>query len=145
MKVTQIIKEAITASIKAKCEMANKDYKEALSVELDRLDKERNQLLQEFKNEYRKAFMSMLDKLDAKNISYSSSCYSGEIKDKEGILKKNYDSPYISLSSDLSKELESKISNNEFKAKKFINDIILELELGANKPNLDALLNSVTF
>lgn len=89
--------------------------------------------------------MSMLDKLDAKNISYSSSCYSGEIKDKEGILEKNYDSPYISLSSDLSKDLESKISNNEFKAKKFINDIILELELGANKPNLDALLNSVTF
>lgn len=145
MKVTQIIKDAITTSIKAKCEMANKGYKEALSVELDRLDKERKQLLQEFKNEYRKAFMSMLDKLDAKNISYSSSCYSGEIKDKEGILEKNYDDPYISLSSDLSKDLESKISNNEFKAKKFINDIILELELGVNKPNLDALLNSVTF
>lgn len=145
MKVTQIIKDAITASIKAKCEMANKGYKEALSVELDRLDKERKQLLQEVTQEYKKAFMAMLDTLDTKNISYNYNWYSEELKDREDLWKRNEPDYYLNVSSQYAENLKNQIFDNELKAKKFINDIILELELGANKPNLDALLNSVTF
>lgn len=145
MKVTQIIKDAITASIKAKCEMANKGYKEALTVELDRLDKERKQLLQEVTQEYKKAFMAMLDTLDAKNISYNYNWYSEELKDREDLWKRNEPDYYLNVSSQYADDLKNQISDNELKARKFINDIILELELGANKPNLDALLNSVTF
>lgn len=145
MKVTQIIKDAITASIKAKCEMANKGYKEALSVELNRLDKERKQLLQEVTQEYKKAFMAMLDTLDAKNISYNYNWYSEELKDREGLWKRNEPDYYLNVSSQYAEDLKKQISDNEFKAQKYINDIILELELGADKPNLDALLNSVAF
>lgn len=145
MKVTQIIKDAITASIKAKCEIANKGYKEALSNELDRLAEEHRQLLQEVRQEYKKAFMAMLDKLDAKKISYNCQSYSREIKDREGLWKKNYPDYYLNVSSEYAEDLKCKISDNELKAQKYINNIILELELGANKPNLDALLNSVTF
>lgn len=145
MKVTQIIKDAITASIKAKCEMANKGYKEALSVELDRLDKERKQLLQEVTQEYKKAFMALLDTLEAKNISYNYNWYSEKLKDRECLWKRNEPDYYLNVSSQYAEDLKNEISNNELKAQKYINDIILELELGANKPNLDALLNSVTF
>lgn len=38
-----------------------------------------------------------------------------------------------------------KILDNEAKAKKYINDIILELELGASKPTLESLLNNIAF
>lgn len=145
MRVTQIIKDAITTSIEAKCEIANKEYKEALSEEMDRLGEAYNQLMQEFKDEYKKAFMSMLGKLDSKNISYSCSNYSGETKDKEGLLEKNYSSPYLSLTSDVAEDLKNQISANELRAQKYINDIILELELGANKSDLAALLNNVIF
>lgn len=81
MKVTQVIKEAITARVKAKCDEANKSSNLLLKVELDRL----------------------------------------------------------------AEELKKKILDNETKAKKYINDIILELELGATKPTLESLLNNITF
>lgn len=43
MKVTQVIKEAITARVKAKCDAANKSANLLLNVELDRLAEERKQ------------------------------------------------------------------------------------------------------
>lgn len=41
MKVTQVIKEAITTRVKAKCDEANKSANLLLKVELDRLAEER--------------------------------------------------------------------------------------------------------
>jgi hypothetical protein len=49
MKVTQVIKEAITARVKAKCDEANKGYVLALNTELDRLAEERKQRVDELK------------------------------------------------------------------------------------------------
>ncbi len=66
MKVTQVIKEAITARVKAKCDAANKSANLLLNVELDRLAEERRQRVQELKEEYHKTFMVMLEKLDNK-------------------------------------------------------------------------------
>ena len=43
MKVTQVIKEAITARVKAKCDEANINANLLLSVELERLAEERKQ------------------------------------------------------------------------------------------------------
>lgn len=146
MKVTQIIKDAITARVMAKCEEANKDYKLALIEEDKRLDNERNQCLDALREEHHKAFIAMLEKLDDKKIDYCYVNFSGNvIRDKEDIWKKTEVSYYFNLTSDYAKELRAKFRENGDKAKKYINDIILELELGANKPNLDALLNSVKF
>lgn len=145
MKVTQVIKEAITARVNAKCEEANKDYKLALTEEEKRLDNEREQCLDDLRKEYKQLFLALLEKMDNKKIAYSYCSYSGNITSKEGLWEKNFPSIYLNLTSDYAEELRAKILENQEKAKKFINDIILELELGANKPNLDVLLNSVTF
>lgn len=146
MKVTQIIKDAITARVMAKCREANKDYQLALDEEEKRLNNEKNQCLDALIEEHHKIFIAMLEKLDDKKIDYHYVNYSGNVtRDKEDIWKKNEVSYYLNFTSDLAKELDAKIRENQDKAKKYINDIILELELGANKPNLDALLNSVTF
>ena len=56
MKVTQVIKEAITARINAKCEEANKGYVQALNTELDRLAKERELRFNALKKNIRKLF-----------------------------------------------------------------------------------------
>lgn len=145
MKVTQIIKAAITARVKAKCEEANKDYKLALTEEEKRLDNEREQCLEDLRKEYKQLFLALLEKMDNKKIAYSYLSYSGNITSKEGLWEKNFPSIYLNLTSDYAEELRAKIQENQDKVKKFINDIILELELGANKPSLDDLLNSVTF
>ena len=145
MKVTQVIKEAITSNINAKCDEANKGYKLALTTELDRLTEERRLHLKDLESEYEKAFKAMLDKLDNKKITYYYAGYHCDLKDKQSLWNRNSPSFYITLSSDYAEDLKNKISENEAKAKKFINDIILELELGANKPNLDTLLNNVKF
>ena len=52
---------------------------------------------------------------------------------------------FTSGTSDYAKELKAKIKENQDKAKKFINDIIIELELGAKKTDLEVLLNNITF
>ena len=52
---------------------------------------------------------------------------------------------YINFTSDLAKELKAKIQENQDKAKKFIDDIILELELGESKPTLESLLANIKF
>ena len=141
MKVTQIIKEAITARVNAKCEEANKGYVSALNTELDRLAEEREQHSNDLMKEYQKAFFAMLKKMDDKKISYNYSCYSGdEITDKDYI-----SSLCLTLTTDYAKDLKAKIQENQDKAKKFINDIILELELGESKPTLDSLLANVKF
>ena len=57
MKVTQVIKEAITARVMAKCEEANKGYVSALNTELDRLAEEREQRFNDLTKEYQKAFL----------------------------------------------------------------------------------------
>lgn len=146
MKVTQVIKEAITARVKAKCDEANKNTNLLLKVELDRLAEEEKQRKNELRKEYRKIFMDMLEKLDNKQISYYYSRYSSTpVKDKEVILSNNEPGIYLTLTSDYAEELKKKILDNEAKAKKYINDIILELELGANKPTLESLLNNITF
>ena len=146
MKVTQVIKEAITARVKAKCDEANKNTNLLLKIELDRLAEEEKQRKNELRKEYRKIFMDMLEKLDNKQISYYYSRYSSTpVKDKEVILSNNEPSVYLTLTSDYTEELKKKILDNEAKAKKYINDIILELELGANKPTLESLLNNITF
>ena len=146
MKVTQVIKEAITTRVMAKCEEANKGYVLALDTELDRLDEEREQRFNELTKEYKKAFLAMLKKLDNKKISYNYALYSNEeITDKDQIWEKNKPSLYITITSDHAKDLKAKIKENQDKAKKFINDIILELELGAKKSDLEALLNNITF
>lgn len=146
MKVTNVIKEAITARVMAKCEEANKGYQLALDTELGRLDEERKQRFNELTKEYKKAFLAMLKKLDNKKISYSYTLYSNEeITDKDQIWEKNKPGLYITITSDYTKDLKAKIKENQDRAKKFINDIILELELGAKKPDLEALLNNITF
>lgn len=146
MRVTNVIKHAITARVMAKCEEANKGYVLALNKELDRLDKEREQRFNELTKEYKKVFLAMLKKLDNKKISYNYTLYSNEeIIDKDSIWEKNKPGLYITITSDYAKNLKAKIKENQDKAKKFIDDIILELELGAKKPDLEALLNNITF
>lgn len=146
MKVTQVIKEAITTRVKAKCDEANKSANLLLKVELDRLAEERRQRVQELKEEYHKTFMVMLEKLDNKKISYYYTRYQSEpVKDKEAIWLNNEPNVYLELTSDYAEELKKEILDNETKAKKYINDIILELELGATKPTLESLLNNITF
>ena len=146
MKVTQVIKEAITARVNAKCEEANKDYQLALDTELDRLDKEREQHFNDLTKEYQKAFFDMLKKMDDKKISYSYSYYSGEeITDKDYLWEKNKPGLYLTVTSAYAKDLKAKIQENQDKAKKFINDIILELELGESKPTLESLLANIKF
>lgn len=146
MKVTQVIKEAITARVNAKCEEANKGYVRALNTELDRLDKEREQHSKELMKEYQKAFFTMLKKMDDKKISYNYTLYSGnKIMDKEGLWEKNIPGLYLTVTSDYAEDLKYKIQENQDKAKKFINDIILELELGESKPTLESLLTNVKF
>ena len=73
MKVTQVIKEAITSRVMAKCEEANKGYVSALNTELDRLAEERQQHSNDLMKEYQKAFLAMLKKMDNKKISYNYS------------------------------------------------------------------------
>lgn len=146
MRVTNVIKQAITARVMAKCEEANKGYQLALDTELDRLDEEREQRFNELTKEYKKAFLTMLKKLDNKKISYNYTLYSNEeIIDKDQIWEKNKPGLYITITSDYAKDLKAKIKENQDKAKKFIDDIILELELGAKKPDLEVLLNNITF
>lgn len=146
MKVTQVIKEAITTRVKAKCDEANKNTNLLLKVELERLAEERKQRVCELKKEYHKSFMAMLEKLDNKKISYYYNRYSSEpIKDKEAIWSNNEPGVYLELTSDYAEELKKQILDNEAKAKKFINDIILELELGESKPTLESLLANVKF
>ena len=62
MKVTQVVKEAITTRVMAKCEEANKGYVSALNTELDRLDEERTQHFKELTKEYQKAFFCYVKK-----------------------------------------------------------------------------------
>lgn len=146
MKVTQVIKEAITTRVKAKCDEANKSANLLLNVELERLAEERKQRVDELKKYYHKMFMAMLEKLDNKKISYYYSRYSSEpTNDKEVIWSNNEPNIYLTLTSDYAEKLKKQILDNEAKAKKYINDIILELELGATKPTLESLLNNITF
>ena len=146
MKVTQVIKEAITVRVMAKCEEVNKDYQLALNTELDRLAEERKQHFNDLTKEYHKAFLAMLEKMDDKKISYNYTHYSGnKIMDKEGLWEKNIPSFNLDLTSGYAEELRAKIQENKDKAKKFINDIILELELGESKPTLESLLANVKF
>ena len=56
MKVTQVIKEAITTRVMAKCEEANKGYVLALNTELDRLAEEHQRHSNDLMKEYQKAF-----------------------------------------------------------------------------------------
>lgn len=146
MKVTNVIKEAITTRVMAKCEEANKGYVSALNTELDRLAGEREQHFKELMKEYQKAFFAMLKKMDDKKISYNYTLYSGnKIMDKEGLWEKNMPGLYLTVTSDYAEDLKYKIQENQDKAKKFINDIILELELGENKPTLESLLANIKF
>lgn len=146
MRVTNVIKEAITARVMAKCAEANKGYVLALDTELYKLGKEREQCFNYLTKEHKKAFLAMLKKLDNKKISYNYTLYSNEeITDKDQIWEKNKPGLYITITSDHAKDLKAKIKENQDKAKKFISDIILELELGAKKPDLEALLNNITF
>ena len=145
MKVTQVIKEAITARVKAKCDEANKSANLLLNVELGRLAEERKQQIKALQEEYQKTFMVMLEKLDNKKISYYYNTYNRKITSKEELCDRNIPCVSIELTSDYAEELKKKILDNETKAKKYINDIILELELGANKPTLESLLNNITF
>ena len=146
MRVTNVIKDAIASCVMTKCEEANKGYVSALNTELDRLDNERKQHFNDLMKEYQKAFLAMLKNMDKKKISYNYSCYSGEeITDKDYIWEKNKPGLYLTVTSDYAKDLKAKIQENQDKAKKFINDIIIELELGAKKADLEALLNNITF
>ena len=146
MKVTQVIKEAITTRVMSKCTEANKGYVLALNTELDRLAEERKQRFNDLKKEYQKAFFAMLKKMDDKKISYNYTLYSDkEITDKDYIWEKNKPGLYLTVTSDYAKDLKAKIQENQDKAKKFINDIILELELGESKPTLESLLANIKF
>lgn len=146
MKVTQVVKEAITARVMAKCEEANKGYQLALNTELDRLDEERQRHSNDLMKEYQKAFFAMLKKMDDKKISYNYTLYSGnKIMDKESLWKKNIPGLYLTVTSDYAEDLKYKIQENQDKAKKFINNIILELELGESKPTLESLLANIKF
>lgn len=146
MRVSNVIKQAITARVMAKCEEANKGYILALDTELDRINKEREQRFKELTKEYQKAFFNMLKKMDDKKISYNYTRYSNEeITDKDFIWEQNKPGLYLTVTSDYAKDLKAKIQENLDKAKKFINDIILELELGAKKSDLETLLNNIAF
>lgn len=145
MKVTQVIKEAITTRVKAKCDEANKNTNLLLNVELERLAEERKQRINELEKYYHKMFMAMLEKLDNKKISYYYNTYNRKITSKKELCDRNIPCVSIELTSDYAEELKKKILDNEAKAKKYINDIILELELGATKPTLESLLNNITF
>lgn len=146
MKVTQVVKEAITTRVMAKCEEANKGYVSALNTELDRLAEEREQHFKELTKEYQKAFFNMLKKMDDKKISYNYTRYSNEeITDKDYIWEQNKPGLYLTVTSDYAKDLKAKIQENQDKAKKIINDIILELELGESKPTLESLLANIKF
>ena len=146
MKVTQVIKEAITTRVMAKCVEANKGYVLALNTELDRLAEERKQRFNNLTKEYRKAFIAMLEGMDDKKIAYNYTTYSGnKIMDKEGLWEKNKPGLYLTVTSDYAEDLKYKIQENQDKAKKFINDIILELELGESKPTLESLLANIKF
>lgn len=146
MKVTQVIKEAITTRVMAKCEEANKGYVLALNTELDRLAEERKCYVNDLAKEYQKVFFAMLKKMDDKKISYSYTLYSNEeITDKDYLWEKNKPGLYLTVTSDYAKDLKAKIQENQDKAKKFINDIILELELGESKPTLESLLANIKF
>ena len=146
MKVTQVIKEAITTRVNAKCEEANKGYVRALNTELDRLAKEREQRFNDLTKEYQKAFLAMLKKMDDKKISYNYTSYTGnKTMDKESLWEKNKPGLYLTVTSNYAEDLKYKIQENVDKAKKFINDIILELELGESKPTLESLLTNVKF
>ena len=146
MRVTNVIKQAITTRVMVKCEEANKGYVSALNTELNRLDKERKQRFNNLMKEYQKAFFAMLKKMDDKKIFYNYSCYSGnEITDKDYIWEKNKPGLYLTVTSAYAKDLKAKIQENQDKAKKFINDIILELELGESKPTLESLLANIKF
>lgn len=145
MKVTQVIKEAITARVKAKCDEANKSANLLLNVELERLAEERKQRVCELKKEYCKIFIAILEELDYKKISYYYNTYNKKITSKEELCDRNIPCVSIKLTSDYAEELKKKILDNETKAKKYINNIILELELGATKPTLESLLNNITF
>ena len=146
MKVTQVIKEAITARVMAKCEEANKDYESALNTELDRLAEERQCYSNDLMKEYQKAFFAILKKMDDKKISYNYSYYSGEeTTDKDCLWEKHKPGFYLTVTSDYAKDLKAKIQKNQDKAKKLINDIILELELGESKPTLESLLANIKF
>ena len=88
----------------------------------------------------------MLKKMDDKKISYSYTHYSGnETTDKDCLWAKNKPGLYLTITSDYAKDLKAKIQENQDKAKKFINDTILELELGESKPTLESLLANVKF
>ena len=145
MKVTQVIKEAITARVKAKCEEANKEYQLALDAELERLDNEKEQCLEDLRKEYKQLFLALLEKMDDKRIAYSYHGYSGDITSKEGLWEKNFPSIYLNVTSDYVEELRAKILENLEKAMKIINDIILELELGESKPTLESLVANIKF
>ena len=145
MKVTQVIKQAITARVMAKCEEANKDYQLALDAELERLDNEEEQCIEDLRKEYKQLFLALLEKMDDKRITYSYHSYSGDITSKEGLWEKNYPSINLNLTSDNAEDLKAKIQENQDKAKKIINDIILELELGESKPTLESLLANIKF
>ena len=146
MKVTQVIKEAITTRVMAKCEEANKGYVSALNTELDRLAEERQCHSNDLMKEYQKAFFAMLKKMDDKKISYNYTLYSDEeITDKDYLWEKNKPGLYLTVTSNYAKDLKAKIQENQDKAKKFINDIILELELGESKPTLESLLANIKF
>ena len=146
MKVTQVIKEAITTRVMAKCAEANKDYRLALDEEEKRLNNESKQCHDALREEYHKAFIAMLKKLDDKKIAYNYTTYTGnKIMDKEGLWEKNIPSICFNLTSNYAEDLKYKIQENQDKAKKFINDIILELELGESKPTLESLLANIKF
>ena len=145
MKVTQVIKEAITARVKAKCEEANKDYQLALNAEVARFEANYKQCINDLRKEYKQLFLAMLEKMDNKKIVYSYNSYSGTITSKEGLWEKNIPSFNLNLTSGYAEELRAKIQENKDKAKKFINDIILELELGESKPTLESLLANIKF
>lgn len=145
MKVTQVIKEAIITRVNAKCDEANKSANLLLNVELERLAEERKQQTNALQEEYQKTFMAMLEKLDNKKISYYYSSYNGKITSKKELCDRNIPCVSIELTSDYAEKLKKQILDNKTKAKKYINDIILELELGATKPTLESLLNNITF
>ena len=146
MKVTQVIKEAITTRVMAKCEEANKGYVSALNTELAKLVEKRQRYSDDLMKEYQKAFFTMLKKMDDEKSSYNCTlCSNEEITDKDYIWEKNKPGLYLTVTSDYAKDLKAKIQENPDKAKKFINDIILALELEESKPTLESLLANIKF
>ena len=146
MKVTQIIKNAITARIRAKCEEANKNNKLALEVEENRLNKVLRKHLEDLNKEWENTFKNLINSVDDSKQHFYCYTYGGvKLISPEDLWEKVNYCPNMSMDSDYANELRAKIKENELKADKYINDIILELELGANKSTLESLLNSVTF